>query len=294
VTWIRGDFLISDATLNRFFALHVVALPLVLVMLVFVHIIALHEVGSNNPDGVEIKKKKGADGKPLDGIPFHPYYTVKDIAGVGVFLILFFAVVFFAPEAGGYFLKAANFQMSDPLVTPDFIPPVWYYGAFYTTLRVVPDPFLGVLTMFGAVFVLLFLPWIDRNTVKSIRYRSVVHKFNIIFFALNFMLMTWLGTQPTDTTLVEWGLRATAIYFMFFAVLWFHSRERSVVASVIAFVVLVGIYTFYDLTRVDSETAMLIWGVWLYPTAYLAINLLVPAFVPSVGRDKAVPERVTA
>jgi ubiquinol-cytochrome c reductase cytochrome b subunit len=294
VTWIRGDFLISDATLNRFFALHVVALPIVLLILVFLHIIALHEVGSNNPDGVEIKKYKGPDGRPVDGIPFHPYYTVKDIVGVGVFLILFFAVVFFAPEAGGYFLKAANFVKSDPLVTPDFIPPVWYYGAFYTTLRVVPDPFLGVLTMFGAVFVLLFLPWIDRNPVKSIRYRSPVHKFNIIFFGLNFMFMTWLGTQPTDTALVEWGLRATAIYFMFFVVLWFHSRERSTVMGVIAFLVLVGIYTFYDLTRVDAETALLVWGVWLYPTAYLAITLLLPALVRGLGQDKPVPERVTA
>ncbi|WP_018232408.1 cytochrome b [Thioalkalivibrio thiocyanodenitrificans] len=294
VTWIRGDFLISDATLNRFFALHVVALPLVLVMLVFVHIIALHEVGSNNPDGVEIKKLKGPDGKPLDGIPFHPYYTVKDIVGVGVFLILFFAVMFFAPEFGGYFLKADNFVMADPLVTPDFIPPVWYYGAFYTTLRVIPDPFLGVLTMFGAVFVLLFLPWIDRNPVKSIRYRSPVHKFNLIFFGLIFMLMTWLGTNPPDPLLVELGLRATVVYFVFFVVLWFHSRARSMVMSVVTFLVLVGLYTVYDLTRVDSETALLVWSVWLIPTIYLAITLLLPAFMRGTGQDKPVPERVTA
>ncbi|XP_076037920.1 cytochrome b-like [Oratosquilla oratoria] len=138
--WVRGDFIVSDITLNRFFAFHVIAVPLILVALVFLHIVALHHVGSNNPDGVEIKKNKNADGIPLDGIPFHPYYTVKDTFGTGVFLIVFFAVVFFAPEMGGYFLEHANFIPADPLKTPEHIAPVWYFTPFYAMLRATHHP----------------------------------------------------------------------------------------------------------------------------------------------------------
>lgn len=202
--WIRGDFVISDATLNRFFAFHVIAVPLVLVMLVFLHIVALHKVGSNNPDGVEIKKLKDANGVPLDGIPFHPYYSVKDIVGVVVFLIVFCAIMFYVPEMGGYFLEHANFIPADPLKTPEHIAPLWYFTPFYAILRAVPDKFLGVIAMFGAIIVLFIMPWLDRGKVKSIRYRSIVFKIAVAIFVISFMALCWLGMQaatPMNTML---------------------------------------------------------------------------------------------
>src|SRR3972149_4944091 len=178
--WIRGDYVVSDATLNRFFALHVIALPLALIGLVVVHLLALHDVGSNNPHGVEIKKKKDANGKPLDGIPFHPYYTVKDIVGAVVFLAVFCTVLFFAPELGGYFLEYNNFIPADPLKTPTHIAPLWYFTPFYPILRAVPplfnSQFPGVLAMGLSTMILFFLPWLDRGTVKSIRYRGTLYK----------------------------------------------------------------------------------------------------------------------
>ncbi|MDD3517259.1 MAG: cytochrome bc complex cytochrome b subunit [Chromatiales bacterium] len=293
VTWIRGDFLISDATLNRFFALHVMALPLVLVALVFVHIVALHAVGSNNPDGVEIKKKKDENGIPLDGIPFHPYYTVKDIVGVVVFFMFFFAVIFFAPEMKGYFLEHANFVPADPLVTPAHIAPVWYFTPFYTVLRVVPDPFYGVIAMGAAVVVLFFLPWIDKHPIKSIRYRSTLHRFNVMFFALSFIVLGYLGVNPPEPTLAELGLRFSEIYFLFFIVLWFHSRPRGAALSWGAFAGLVVLYTIYDLARLSTGSPGLIFGSWLMPTAYLVICLLLPLYT-KLNEDKPVPERVTS
>jgi len=158
---IRGDFVVSDATLNRFFSFHVIAVPLVLLGLVVAHIIALHEVGSNNPDGIEIKATKGPDGKPLDGIPFHPYYTVHDILGVSVFLIVFSAIVFFAPELGGYFLEYNNFIPADPMVTPPHIAPVWYFTPFYSMLRATTSEMMVVLVavvLIGAVLAALKSP----------------------------------------------------------------------------------------------------------------------------------------
>jgi ubiquinol-cytochrome c reductase cytochrome b subunit len=294
VTWIRGDFLISDATLNRFFALHVIALPLVLLLLVVAHIIALHEVGSNNPDGVEIKQNKDENGVPLDGIPFHPYYTVKDLVGVGVFFIAFFAVVFFAPEMGGYFLEHANFEPADPLATPEHIAPVWYFTSFYTVLRAVPDPFLGVVAMGAAVVVLFFVPWLDRNPVKSVRYRSLAHRINLGVFAVTFIVLGYLGAQPVTAFFSELGLRLSTMYFLFFWLLWFHSRERSAVFSLVSFAVLVAIYTFYDLMRVGAANETLVIGMWLLPTVYLLVTMVVPVLSRSLGRDRPVPERVTA
>jgi ubiquinol-cytochrome c reductase cytochrome b subunit len=293
VTWIRGDFLISDATLNRFFALHVVALPLVLLILVVVHIIALHEVGSNNPDGVEIKKLKDDKGVPLDGIPFHPYYTVKDIFGVGVFLIFFFAVLFFAPEMGGYFLEHANFVPADPLVTPEHIAPVWYFTSFYTVLRAVPDPFLGVTAMFAAVAILFFLPWLDRNPIKSVRYRSTLHKVNLAVFAVTFIVLGYLGVNPPAPVLSELGLRFSEVYFLFFFVIWFHSKSRGPVFSWVSFLVLAGIYTLYDLLRMGGGDPALIMQGWLLPTLYLGVCLLLPLYT-RLNQEKPVPERVTA
>ena len=204
--WVRGDFVVSDATLNRFFAFHVIALPLVLLALVAVHIIALHEVGSNNPDGIEIKKNKDPKtGRPLDGIPFHPYYTVKDIVGLIVFLMVFTAIIFFAPEMGGYFLEYNNFIPADPLVTPQHIAPVWYFTPFYSILRAVPplfgSQFPGVLAMGLAVVILFFLPWLDRGRVKSIRYRGSKFKTWLALFVVVFLILGYLGTAPTNV----WG-----------------------------------------------------------------------------------------
>jgi ubiquinol-cytochrome c reductase cytochrome b subunit len=221
VLWIQGDYTPSDSTLNRLFSLHVVALPFALVGLVIAHIMALHEVGSNNPDGVEIKKKKDPNtGIPLDGIPFHPYYTVKDILGVGVFLILFLGVVFFAPDGGGYLLEKPNFSPANPLSTPEHITPAWYFGAFYAMLRAVPSYFhtqiWGVIVMFGAVALIFFLPWLDRSPVKSIRYRGPLFKVSVALFAVTFVMLNYLGMQPTTagrTTLAQLG---TFIYYAFF------------------------------------------------------------------------------
>jgi ubiquinol-cytochrome c reductase cytochrome b subunit len=290
--WIRGDFVISDATLNRFFALHVIAMPLVLLMLVVAHILALHEVGSNNPDGVEIKKNKGPDGNPVDGIPFHPYYSVKDIAGVVVFLFVFSLVIFYAPEMGGYFLEHANFIPADPLTTPEHIAPVWYFTPFYTVLRAVPNPFLGVIAMGAAVGILFVLPWIDRNPIKSMRYRSTLHKLNLVLFAVIFVILGILGTKPATSLLGELAVRFSELYFLFFLVLWYGNKPRSMKFTLVYFIVLLGAISFYDLVRFDADKANLILTAWLIPAVYLAVMLLLPVFT-KLNTEQAVPERVT-
>ena len=221
--WIRGDFFISDATLNRFFALHVIAVPLALLGLVLLHLVALRENGSNNPDGIEIKKNKDADGKPLDGIPFHPYYTVKDIFGVGMFLILFSFILFLWPEAGGMFLEHDNFIPANPLVTPEHIKPVWYFTPFYAILKAVPDKLLGVLTMGASVAILFFLPWLDRSPVKSIRYKGTWYKVLLTLFTIAFVRLGLLG-MAEGTPAQTWEMRVwTLVYFMFFVLLFFMS-----------------------------------------------------------------------
>jgi ubiquinol-cytochrome c reductase cytochrome b subunit len=225
--WIRGDFVIGDATLNRFFALHVIALPFVLVFLVIAHIIALHEVGSNNPDGVEIKKNKDANGIPLDGIPFHPYYSVKDIVGVVVFLFFFSIVLFYFPDGGGYLLEHANFIASDPLKTPEHIAPVWYFTPFYAILRAVPDKLMGVGAMFAAIALLFFMPWLDRCKVKSVRYRSAIYKVNLTVFVISFVVLGWLAMQPATPTLTLMSQIFSFLYFAFFVVLFVTSKNES-------------------------------------------------------------------
>jgi ubiquinol-cytochrome c reductase cytochrome b subunit len=217
--WIRGDYVISDVTLNRFFAFHVIAVPIILLALVVMHILALHEVGSNNPDGVEIKKVKGPDGHPVDGIPFHPYYTVKDIVGVIVFLIFFCIVVFFMPEMGGYFLEHDNFVPADPLKTPLHIKPLWYFTPFYAILRAVPDKLLGVIAMGAAIVLLFFLPWLDRSPVKSIRYRGIAYKAALGMFIVSFLALGYLGGEPATPVLTNFARLFSILYFAFFAVL---------------------------------------------------------------------------
>ena len=222
--WIRGDYLISGITLNRFFALHVVAVPIVLLALVVLHILALHEVGSNNPDGVDIKKHKDENGIPLDGIPFHPYYTVKDIVGVIVFLFVFCFIVFFFPEMGGYFLEKPNFEQANALKTPDHIAPVWYFTPFYAILRAVPDKLMGVVAMGGSIAALFVLPWLDRSPVKSMRYKGWMSKIWLLVFCICFVILGVLGVlAPTpERTLV--ARICTVIYFAYFILMPFYTR----------------------------------------------------------------------
>jgi ubiquinol-cytochrome c reductase cytochrome b subunit len=241
VDWIMGDFLPGDATLNRFFALHVIALPLVLLLLVVLHIAALHEVGSNNPDGVDIKK--GPKGnrwdalKPADGIPFHPYYTVKDLVGVGFFLLIAAFIIFFAPTLGGWFLEHDNAIRANNLVTPAEIKPVWYFTPFYAIVRMIPS-FLGtavwgVIAMFGAIAVLFLFPWLDRGKVRSIRYRGLGYKVALGLFVMSFFGLGAVGAGITAEVIPKWfgnvdlttwenlfGRIMTIIYFGFFAFLW--------------------------------------------------------------------------
>jgi ubiquinol-cytochrome c reductase cytochrome b subunit len=231
VQWIRGDYFISDITLNRFFALHVVALPLVLIFLVVAHILALHEVGSNNPDGIEIKKTRDRDGRPLDGIAMHPYYTVKDIYGLAVFFVLFAAVVFFAPELGGLFLEAANFEPANPLLTPEHIAPVWYFTPYYAMLRAVPafagTQIWGVLVMFGAILLLFFVPWLDHAPVRSIRYRGPIYKIALMLFAAAFIMLGYCGMKPAEQPYKAMSVIGTIYYFLFFLVMPWYSRIDS-------------------------------------------------------------------
>lgn len=224
--WLKGDYIISDATLNRFFALHVIAVPLVLVFLVVAHILALHEVGSNNPDGIEIKANKNSAGIPKDGIPFHPYYSVKDTVAIVVFLMVFFAIVFFAPEMGGYFLEHANFVPADPLKTPEHIAPVWYFTPFYAILRAVPDKLGGVIAMGSAIVLLFFLPWIDRNPVKSIRYRSIWYKILLFSFAAAFIVLGYFGMQVPTTAGTLISRICSVIYFGYFIGLFIVSKTE--------------------------------------------------------------------
>ena len=229
--WVRGDYLISGITLNRFFALHVIALPLVLAGLVVLHILALHEVGSNNPDGVEIKDVKDENGKPLDGIAFHPYYTVKDIVGVAVFLFVFSVVVFFFPEMGGYFIEHANFEPANALKTPEHIAPVWYFTPFYAMLRAITFPmfgldakFWGVMVMGAAIAILFVLPWLDRSPVRSMRYKGIYSKVMLALFCVAFVMLGILGALPSTPIRTALAQAGTAVYFLFFLAMPWYTR----------------------------------------------------------------------
>ena len=222
--WIRGDYVVADATLNRFFAFHVIAFPLVLIGLVVFHIVSLHQVGSNNPDGIEIKKRKDENGVPLDGIPFHPYYSVKDSVGVVVFLLLFSAVLFYAPEMGGWFLEHDNFIPANPLKTPEHIAPLWYFTPFYAILRAVPDKFLGVVAMGASIVCLFLLPWLDRGKVKSIRYRGWMFKTALATFVVSFIALAYLGTVAATPTATLFSRIFSILYFAFFLLMPIYTR----------------------------------------------------------------------
>ena len=235
--WIRGDFVVSDATLNRFFAFHVILVPLLLSLLVYLHIVALHKVGGNNPDGIDIKKDKDASGKPLDGIAFHPYYTVKDNLGVAVMMTALLAVVFFVPELGGWFLEKDNFAPADILQTPPDIVPLWYLTPYYSILRAVTFEWLpggaklwGVLAMGAAIVLLFFLPWLDRSPVRSIRYRGWMYKTALTLFVITFVMLGYLGTRnPSHVDLgllknVTWSQIGLVVYFAFFLLMPIYTR----------------------------------------------------------------------
>jgi ubiquinol-cytochrome c reductase cytochrome b subunit len=244
VIWIQGDYVISGATLNRFFALHVIALPLVIVILVFLHIVALHEVGSNNPDGVEVKRKKGSLTEEQktkyvihehytsrydiidDVVPFFPHIVLKDLVAFSVFLALFSYVMFFTPEMGGYFLEHPNFEIANPLKTPEHIFPVWYFTPYYAILKAVPHKLGGVIAMFAAIIFLFLLPWLDRGRVKSWRYRCGLHKWNLLVFAAVFVFLGYLGGTPQEAWKITASQIATVMYFGFFGLLWVYSKNE--------------------------------------------------------------------
>ncbi len=222
--WIRGDYFMSDITLNRFFAFHVILLPLAILALVVAHILALHHVGSNNPDGIEIKDYKDESGKPIDGVAFHPFHTSKDLVAIIVFLILYFAAVFYAPEMGGLFLEVDNFEPADPLKTPEHIVPSWYFTPYYAILRAIPNAALGAVFLVAAVLLFVFLPWLDRCSVKSIRYRGWQYKVALFSFVVSFVVLGYLGMQPATGIYVLLARIFTIIYFAFFLLMPFYTK----------------------------------------------------------------------
>ena len=228
VLWIRGDYGIADATLDRFFSLHVAAVPLALLLLVTLHLVALHQVGSNNPDGIEIKEKVGADGKPLDGIPFHPYYTVKDFVGIAVFFVLLAIVVFFVPNLGGLFLESPNYEPANPVSTPADITPVWYFTPYYAMLRAIPNQRFGALVLLLAIVAFLFLPWLDRSPVKSMRYRGWMSRTALAIFVVSFVGLGYLGLQPALPVYVVTARFLAALYFAFFVLMPFYTSLETV------------------------------------------------------------------
>lgn len=302
VEWIRGDFLISEITLTRFFALHVVALPIVLLALVVLHILALHQVGSNNPDGVDIKKYKDKNGVPLDGVPFHPYYTVHDLMGLAVFLFVFCYVVFFMPEGGGFFLEYANFEQANNLKTPEHIAPVWYFTPFYAILRavtidislggfVLTSKLLGFIAMGAAIVVLFFLPWLDKSPVRSIRYRGLIPKIMLFSFASTFVILGYLGVKsPTSgrTVLSQIG---TLYYFVFFFTMpiWSNPtnpKVKSIKNWIICFVL--GAFLIkLSLLELGNENVHISIVVRLFG---LILGLFTIALPFLTGRDKLKPE----
>ena len=233
--WVRGDYLISGATLSRMFAIHVILIPLVLAALVFVHIVALHHVGSNNPDGIEIKKNKDTEGIPLDSVPFHPYYTVHDIHAIVIFLFIFCAVVFFAPEMGGFFLEKPNFVEANPLVTPEVIAPVWYYTPYYSMLRAVTYPFLGIdaklwglIVMFAAILIPAALPWLDKSPVKSMRYKGTISRVMLGLLVVSFFVLGYLGVKSPTYERTLMAQIGTLIYFSYFVLMpWYTRVEKT-------------------------------------------------------------------
>ncbi len=227
VMWLRGDYSVGNATLQRFFSLHVIGVPLLVMFLVFLHVVSLHKVGSNNPQGIDIKQHLDEQGKPLDGIPFHPYYVLKDLVGVMVFLLIFFAVVFFVPDMGGYFLEPANFTPANPLSTPDHLTPIWYMAPFYAMLRAIPDKSWGVLIMVSALLVLMFMPWLDKSPVRAMRYKGVYSKIALGAWVSGFLILGYLGTIDVTPLRLYLARASMVVYFAYFLLMPFYTRRES-------------------------------------------------------------------
>lgn len=227
VLWLRGDYAVSDVTLHRFFALHVIAIPLLVLFATVIHVMALRHVGSNNPEGIDINQILDNKGKPIDGIPFHPYYTMKDFLGILVFATLFFSVVFFTPDMGGYFLDATNFTPANPLVTPDDIVPMWYMAPFYSILRAIPNQCIGIGLMMVALFFLLLLPWLDKSPVRSMRYRGRWSRLFLSLFVLSFIGLGYLGTIPVTPWRLMSARLCIMVYFSYFMLMPFYTKLES-------------------------------------------------------------------
>jgi len=267
VQWIRGDYLISGITLNRFMSLHVVAMPIILLALVVMHIIALHDVGSNNPDGVSIKKHKDKDGNPIDGIPFYPYFVIHDLVPIVIFLFVFCAILFFMPEMGGFFLEYANFEIANSLKTPEHIAPVWYFTPFYSMLRAVPDKLGGFITMAAAIAILFVLPWLDRSPVRSMRYKGIISRIAILVFAACFIVLGYLGVKaptPSRTLLAQ---ICTILYFGYFIGIFFWTR--------------------YETTKPEPDRITMKGGIgfWKSMGALLLVALMVVIPIKAVGAE---------
>jgi ubiquinol-cytochrome c reductase cytochrome b subunit len=224
VTWVRGDYAVGNATLQRFFALHVIAVPALVGLMVFLHLVALHRVGSNNPEGIDINRHLDQNGKPLDGIPFHPYYVIKDLVGIVAFLLIFLSVVFFCPDMGGYFLEPDNFIPANPLVTPDHITPVWYMTPFYAILRAIPHKLLGIVVMFSALGILLLLPWLDNSPVRSMRYKGYASRSALFFCVLSFLTLGYLGMVEITPVKQFLARICTIAYFAYFLLMPIYTR----------------------------------------------------------------------
>jgi len=231
LTWIRGDYLISGITLNRLFAFHVVLLPLALIAVVFVHIVALHEVGSNNPEGVDIKKHVDEDGVPLDSVPFFPYDVVKDLFAIGIFLIIFCFIIFFFPDGGGYLIEYINYEEANNLKTPEHIVPAWYYTPYYAMLRAITFPigpltakFLGFVVMGGAMVIIAFVPWLDKSPVKSIRYKGLYSKVALFILVVSFIVLGYLGMVTPNPLRTLMAQVFTALYFLYFILMPFYTK----------------------------------------------------------------------
>lgn len=304
VEWIRGDYLISGITLNRFFALHVVALPIILILLVFVHILALHEVGSNNPDGVEIKKHKDENGVPLDSVPFFPHYLpVHDLQAIIIFLFVFCSIIFFFPEMGGYFIEHANFTEANPLKTPEHIAPVWYYTPFYSMLRAVTvdlgpltAKFLGAIVMAGAIAIMFVLPWLDKSPVRSIRFKGAVPKFMILLFASSFIILGVLGVKAPSVPRTMLAQVNTVAYFAFFILMpiWSnptanHPLLRRIACSIFG-LFLLGLVSQYWGDMMKDPGHMVV--AMIYAAALGVFFLMMPRLV-SNDYVKPEPDRIT-
>ncbi|MDH3637573.1 MAG: cytochrome bc complex cytochrome b subunit [Gammaproteobacteria bacterium] len=286
--WIRGDFVVSDATLNRFFAFHVILVPLLLALLVFLHIVALHAVGSNNPDGIEIKKLKDENGIPKDGIPFHPYYTVKDLVGIGVFLILYFAVIFFVPEFFGWFLEKDNFIPANPLQTPPDIVPLWYFTPYYSVLRAVTDSFIIVLAVMVAVAVLVAL-WAARGLLSKAAAIVIGGAFILGLYILEakfwgvmmmglsivvFFLLPWLDKSPVKSIRYRGWMYKFALFLF-----------------VIAFIIL-GYLGTKNPSHIDLAFFQNVTWAQIGLVVYFAFFILMPVYT-KIDKTKPEPDRVT-